>query len=57
MKFTDCEGHFKIGQEQNPLKRWKASKGPSMGEMEFSAGHPVKNVFHDSNVEDERDWV
>ena len=45
-----------IGQEQNPRKRWKASKGPSMGEMEFSAGSPVKDVFHDSGAEDESDW-
>ncbi len=46
------------GQPQNPRRKWKAKKGASFGEMDWSAGDPVgKDLFCDSGKESgESDW-
>ncbi len=43
-------------EPQAPHRRWKASKGPSFGNMEILAAAPAKDLWADSGGDTDSDW-
>ena len=43
-------------EPQAPRRRWKASKGPSFGDMEILAAAPAKDIWADSGADTDSDW-